>query len=181
DRGDDPADHLLDARLAFRRAEPAAEVLLRDDVGRRLRPELRKLDALLVEDRLVLAGDEGISKLPLHLLERVAPGNREVALHPDRGRFVDDGVHDLVARGFGRCGCLHARHRAPPRIAASTRLPGRPLEEGPGRVGLPPDGAVRRRFAGIYGPTRPAGEAACFRTAALSPPRRAGACAGASG
>src|SRR5262249_2329198 len=60
DRVDDAADHLLDARLALGRGHAAAEVLLGDDVGRRLAPELRELDALLLEGRLVLAGDEGI-------------------------------------------------------------------------------------------------------------------------
>ncbi len=45
DRVDDAADHLLDRALALRARHAAAEVLLRDDVRRGLRPELRELDA----------------------------------------------------------------------------------------------------------------------------------------
>src|SRR5439155_16050161 len=44
-RVDDAADHLPHARLALGGGEPAADVLLRDDVRRRLRPDLRELDA----------------------------------------------------------------------------------------------------------------------------------------
>src|SRR5205085_4964747 len=80
DRRDDAPDHLFDARLALGRAHAAAEVLLRDDVGRGLRPELRELDVLLLEDGLVLARDVGGALLPLDLLERVASRNGEVAL-----------------------------------------------------------------------------------------------------
>src|SRR5437773_2372079 len=61
DRVDDASDHLLDARLALRRAHASAEVLLGDDVGRGLRPELRELDPLLFEGGLVLARNEGIA------------------------------------------------------------------------------------------------------------------------
>jgi hypothetical protein len=49
DRAGDAADHLLDRALALGRAELAAEVLLRDDVGRVLRPALRELDVALLE------------------------------------------------------------------------------------------------------------------------------------
>src|SRR5439155_7260732 len=79
DRGDDAADHLLDRELALGRAHTAAEVFLRDDVRRGLRPEARELDALLLEHRLVLAGDERVARLPLDLVERIAAGDREVA------------------------------------------------------------------------------------------------------
>ena len=79
DRVDDAADHLLHARLALGRGQAAAEVLLRDDVRRRLRPELRELDALLLEGGAVLAGDERVAGLPLDLVERVAAGDREEA------------------------------------------------------------------------------------------------------
>src|SRR6185295_17523133 len=51
DRVDDAADHLLDTRLALGRGHAAAEVLLRHDVRRRLRPELRELDVSLLERR----------------------------------------------------------------------------------------------------------------------------------
>jgi hypothetical protein len=60
-----------------------AEILLRDDICRCLRPELRELDALLLEDGLVLAGDEGVADLPLDLVERVAARNREVSAHAE--------------------------------------------------------------------------------------------------
>ncbi len=110
DRVDDAADHVLHARLALGRAHPAAEVLLRDDVRRRLRPELRELDALLIEDRGVFPGNEGIAELPLHLLERVAARNREVALDADRSSAVDYGVHDLIDGWCGIYGCLRGRH-----------------------------------------------------------------------
>ncbi len=79
DRRHDAADHLLDARLPFRRAQPPAEVLLADDVRRRLGPELREFDLLLVEGRLVLAGDERVAKLPFDLCERVTPRDGEQA------------------------------------------------------------------------------------------------------
>src|SRR5207302_7045502 len=89
DRVDDAADHLLDAELALRRRHAAAEVLLRHDVRRRLRPELRELDALLLEDGFVLAGDKGVARLPLDLLEGIAPRDREQALDPDARGVVD--------------------------------------------------------------------------------------------
>ncbi len=56
DGGDDAADHLLHGALAVGRAHAASEVLLGDDVRRRLRPELRELDALLLEHGLSLPG-----------------------------------------------------------------------------------------------------------------------------
>ena len=76
-RLDDAADHLADARLALGRGEPPAEVLLRDDVRRRLGPELRELDAALLERRAVAARDHSIANLPLDLVERVASGDGE--------------------------------------------------------------------------------------------------------
>ena len=92
DRVDDAADHLLDAPLALGRGHAAAEIFLGDDVCRSLRPELRELDVLLVEDRLLLAGDEGVADLPVDLVERVAARDREVAAHGQARRFVHDGV-----------------------------------------------------------------------------------------
>src|SRR5581483_10278200 len=79
DRRDDAADHLAHRALALRRGHAAAEVLLRDDVRRGLRPELRELDALLLEGGLVLAPDERVARLPLDLVERIPAGDREVA------------------------------------------------------------------------------------------------------
>ena len=71
DRVDDAADHLLDGALALGRGHAAAEVLLRDDVRRGLRPELRELDVLLLERRAVLARDVRVAKLPLDRVERI--------------------------------------------------------------------------------------------------------------
>src|SRR6185312_5551674 len=76
-----PADELAYAALPVRRAELAAEVLGDHHVGRRLRPELRHLDAALLEDLLPpLVGDDGIALLPLDRVEGIDPGGREVAL-----------------------------------------------------------------------------------------------------
>src|SRR5262249_2872016 len=75
DRVDDAADHLADAGLALGSAELAPEILLSNDIRRRLRPELRELDRLLVERGLVLARDEGVADLPLDLVEGIAAGN----------------------------------------------------------------------------------------------------------
>ena len=96
DRGDDAADHLLDARLALGRGHAAAEVLLGDDVRRRLRPEARELDALLLEDGPLLAGDERVAQLPLDLVERVAPGDREIALDGAGPRSIGDAVRERL-------------------------------------------------------------------------------------
>ena len=106
DRVDDAADHLLHAALALGRAEPPAEILLRDDVRRGLRPEARELDVPLLEGRPVLAGDERVAELPLDLVERVASRDREEAARGDRRRLFDDDVRDLVRR----CSCV--LHRA---------------------------------------------------------------------
>src|SRR5205823_12885118 len=108
DRVDDAPDHLLDAELALRRGHAAAEVLLRHDVRRCLRPELRKFHAFLLEGGLVLAGDEGVARLPLDLVEWVAARDREVAPHAEARRFVDDGVLNLGLHLLG------GRHLFPP-------------------------------------------------------------------
>ena len=107
DRVDDAADHLLDAGLALRRAQLSAEVLLRDDVRGRLRPELRELDRLLVERGLFLARDERVADLPLDLVERIAAGNREEPPHSEGLRAVRDGVRDL---GVGDLAALYGCH-----------------------------------------------------------------------
>ena len=109
DRVDDAADHLLHRALALRRGHAAAEVLLRDDVRRRLRPELRELDVLLLERRPVLAGDVGVAELPLDLLEGVAAGDREEAARGDARLLVDDRVHDLVRIAVYRGACCLLR------------------------------------------------------------------------
>ena len=69
---DHAAYELPHAALALGRSEQAAEVLLDDDVGRLLRPRLRELAAVLLEQRLAGgAGDARAALLPLDLVERV--------------------------------------------------------------------------------------------------------------
>src|SRR5207344_745365 len=82
DRVDDATDELADARLALRRAERTAEVLLRDDVGGVLRPGDRELDVTLLEGvaALLVVGDDGIARLPLDLVERMDAVTREIPL-----------------------------------------------------------------------------------------------------
>src|SRR5581483_11651253 len=96
DRADDAPDHLLHGELALGRCHPPAEVLLRDDVRRSLRPELRELDRLLLEGGLVLARDEGVARLPLDLGEGVATGDREVAANPEGGVLLPDRVDEVL-------------------------------------------------------------------------------------
>jgi hypothetical protein len=117
DRVDDAADELADARLALRRAEGPTEVLLRDDVGGVLRPRDRELDGPLLERvaALLEVGDDGVTLLPLDLVERVDAVAREVALegqpfpdHPDvslsgghRHLLVDRSSASLSTGGEG--------------------------------------------------------------------------------
>ena len=122
DRGDDAADHLAHAPLALGGAEAAAEVLLGDDVRRRLRPELRELDALLVEGRLVLARDERVAHLPFDLLEGVAAGDREVAADAGVSLGVD---HRVLELRVGDLDCLHGRHIVPPGHRVTSMSPAR--------------------------------------------------------
>src|SRR5205823_12112640 len=110
DRVDDAADHLAHALLALGRGHAAAEVLLRDDVGRGLRPELGELDGLLLEDGAFLAGDQGVARLPLDLLERVAAGDREEAAHADARVLLDDGVLELRSGQLDGFQLLLRRH-----------------------------------------------------------------------
>src|SRR5262249_29579088 len=75
DRTDHPSDQLLDAVLALRRADRAAEVLRRDDVGRELRPARRDLDVVLLEDDVAaLAADHSAAPLPGLVRDRVGVG-----------------------------------------------------------------------------------------------------------
>src|SRR5262245_37668869 len=75
DRVDDAADELLDAALALRGADLAAEIFRDHDVRRLLRPRLRDLDVALLEDDLaLLVADDGGAKLPFHFVERVDCG-----------------------------------------------------------------------------------------------------------
>jgi hypothetical protein len=84
DRARDARDHLLDGALARRRAELAAEVLLRDDVRRVLRPGDRELDVGLLERDAVAVADARVAHLPLDGVERVHPLLREQAPHGQR-------------------------------------------------------------------------------------------------
>lgn len=70
DRVDDPRHHIAQRVFAPLGAEPATEILLGDDVRGVLRPELRELDAELLEDDLTGAvmDDAGIAALPWHLV-----------------------------------------------------------------------------------------------------------------
>ena len=58
---DDAVDHLLHAPLALRRGELPTEVLGRDHVRRGRGPELRHLDASLLEDVAALARDHRVA------------------------------------------------------------------------------------------------------------------------
>ena len=111
DRVDDTADHLLDRALALRRGHAAAEVLLRDDVRRGLRPELGELDVLLLERRAVAAGDVRVAQLPLDRIERIDARNREVACRSDARLRIDDRVHDLFGRRLRDLRLLRGCHR----------------------------------------------------------------------
>lgn len=69
-------DDLLERPLALGKAQRAAEVLLRHDVGGIERPVGGELDAQLLErNRAVLpVGDPRVATLPLDLVVRVNPG-----------------------------------------------------------------------------------------------------------
>src|SRR6266536_2860692 len=86
------------------------EELLRDDVRGRLRPELRKFDAFLLEDGLVLARDEGVARLPFDLVERVAAGDREVAADAELGAVVDDEIRRRFGGVLGSRSVVGGRH-----------------------------------------------------------------------
>src|SRR5207247_949431 len=88
----------------------AAEVLLGDDVGRGLRPELGELDAALLECRACLPRDERIAGLPLDLVERVAAGDREQSADGEAGVVVDDAVDKLVGVDLDWVCLLYGRH-----------------------------------------------------------------------
>src|SRR5262249_28880953 len=80
DRGGHALDELADGGLALGGPEAAVEVLLDDDVRRRLRPRLRDLDVLLLEDRLaLLRRDRRGAQLPL---DRVVRRDGRVRIDP---------------------------------------------------------------------------------------------------
>src|SRR6187431_1942177 len=142
DRVDDAADHLAHARLALGRGHAAAEVLLRDDVRRRLRPELRELDALLLEDGLVLAGDEGVPDLPLDLVEGIPSWDGEIAAHAEAPIGRCNRVHE---RFVGNCGSFIGACRR--HVSSSIVSVASPRKtRGPKGSAVP----GRCRFAGLF-------------------------------
>src|SRR6478672_10517990 len=157
DRVDDAADHLLDAGLALRRGEPAAEVLLRDDVRRGLRPELRELDPPLLERRPVAAGDQRVADLPLDLVERVAPGNGEEPADAEARSLVDDRVDHLLDRLLLARPLVHTRHTGPSERSLLTFPPSpNSLNGGSGRLRRASDGTADWcLFAGQIVPAPP--------------------------
>ena len=122
DREDDPVDQLADARLALLGAEVAAEVLADDDVRRELRPEVRDLDVLLLEDELAgLVADRGGPGLPGDLVVGVDARGGPAALEGEAlGRVA-------VAVGAVEAGLVRAaragggRWRRPFRLRARAR------------------------------------------------------------
>src|SRR5579859_2214979 len=81
DRPGHARDHLLDRALPGGRAELAAEVLLGHDVGRVLRPALRKFDVALLEGDLPAMADPSVAQLPFDRLVGMLSGDGEVATH----------------------------------------------------------------------------------------------------
>jgi hypothetical protein len=66
----------------------------------------------LLEDRLVLAGDVRVARLPLDLVERVAARNREVTANAEARRLFYDGVLDVLDVQLGSLDLVRARHAA---------------------------------------------------------------------
>ena len=104
----DAADHLLHAPFALGGGHAATEVLLRDDVRRRLGPEPREFDVSLLEDGAALARDQRIAGLPFDLVERVAAGDREVPRRCDARGVVEHAVDELA---LFRLRCLRCLRR----------------------------------------------------------------------
>jgi hypothetical protein len=76
-------EQLTHRMLALGASQRAAEVLLRDHVGRQLRPELRHLDVSLLESDLARARrDHRVAQLPLDLVVRVHARFREAPPEP---------------------------------------------------------------------------------------------------
>jgi hypothetical protein len=101
DRAGHAADHLLDRRLARGGVEPAAEVLLGDDVGGVLGPADRELHALLLEGRLLGIADQRVADLPLDAVEGVVALLREAPRNAHPGTACGD------ARGGGATAVGH--------------------------------------------------------------------------
>src|SRR5206468_12624852 len=110
DGADDAADHLLHRSLALRARHAAAEILLGNDVRRRLRPEFRELDVLLLEGGTVLARDVRVADLPLDLVVGIAACDREQPLDGEGGVLVDNVIDELVGLDLNGRFVLYGRH-----------------------------------------------------------------------
>ena len=149
DRVDDAADQLLDAVLALRRADLAAEILRDDDVGGLLRPGLRDLDVALLEHHLAaFVADDRRAELPFDLVERIDAGFGEEARERQartatssfaRGFSVSDGNRRQVRRpaAFDRL------------LAGTSGLVGSAIFHEPSRRSLPAPEATSQELRGI--------------------------------
>src|SRR2546427_5630067 len=73
----DPSDELPDGVLSLERPQCPPKIFLDDDVRGQLRPGLRDLNVLLLEDRLsLLVGDQGGARFPLDFVEGIDPWTR---------------------------------------------------------------------------------------------------------
>src|SRR2546423_313362 len=88
--------------------------------SRRIQP---RIDALLLEDRLVLARDVRVALLPLDLLERIPARDGEEALDAEARSLVDDDVPELLGAGFGGLNLSRGRHADPPEKVNCGRPP----------------------------------------------------------
>jgi hypothetical protein len=78
---DDATDQLLDTLFALGRTDVPTEVLRHHYVGGELRPGLRNLDAVLLEDDVaLLVTDHRVAQLPFDVVERVLAFAGEIAL-----------------------------------------------------------------------------------------------------
>src|SRR5438270_850864 len=76
--------------------------------SRRIQSRIDSIESSI--ERMKQAEHCGVARLPLDLVERVAAGNREEALHAEPGALLDDRVHDLLGHGFAALNLLDACH-----------------------------------------------------------------------
>ena len=102
-RADDAADELAHRRLPILRPHMSSEILRDDDVRGHLRPELRHLDVLLLEDDLAaLVRDHCRAQIPFAGVEHVDAWLGEEALDGDAAGA------GLLASGTGWAGRVRA-------------------------------------------------------------------------